>query len=390
MFMAKGMNSSDLRQKNRGLVLKLVAVQDISSRIAITKETGLSKMTVTNIVSELIKNDYFIETISQKSSGAGRNPVLLDISPKAPVILGFYISRMYIEAVISDLKGNFIWRNRVLLKQENAKSFEEKLTGLAQTAMEYIKGRILGIGVSVIGPLEESKGILLNPTNFYGIEDFPVRDLLENICGAGVYVSNDTNAAALAELLLGSGKNLDNFIYLGISSGIGAGIVSQRELYQNGSGYAGELGHTTIKYDGLLCGCGNRGCLELYANIEILCEKLAHACGLPVSDICQQKFEELAAEEKCDAVFTDVTLKLSYALINAVNLFNPQKILLGHEGGMLPQKYISKMEDYVNSHILASKVNEIKIERSYFGGDAPLYGSICCVLDKLFNGDIFI
>lgn len=57
---------------------------------------------------------------------------------------------------------------------------------------------------------------------------------------------------------------------------------------------------------------------------------------------------------------------------------------------MLPQKCISQMEEYVNGHILAAKVNKIKIERSYFGGDAPLYGSVCCVLDKLFNGDIFL
>ena len=91
MLTAKGMNSSDLRQRNRGLVLKLVAMQEKASRISITRETGLSKMTVTNIVSELLKEQYLIQTSSQKSSGAGRNPVLLDISPEAPVSLGLYI-----------------------------------------------------------------------------------------------------------------------------------------------------------------------------------------------------------------------------------------------------------------------------------------------------------
>lgn len=390
MLTAKGMNSSDLRQKNRGLVLKLVAMQDEASRISITRETGLSKMTVTNIVSELINEEYLIQTSSQKSSGAGHNPVLLDISPEAPIVLGLYISRSYIEAAISNLKGVLLWRRSVPLLEENAESLEEKLTGLAKSAIKSIKGRLLGVGVSMIGPLEEKQGVLLNPTNFYGIEDFPVKALLENACGTKVYVSNDTNAAALAELLLGSGKDLDNFIYIGVSTGIGAGIVSQGALYQNGSGYAGELGHTTIKYDGMQCACGNRGCLELYVNIDILREKLAHACGLSVKDIFPQNFEELAEREDCDKIFSDMAINLSYALINAVNLFNPQKILLGHEGGMLPQKCISQMEEFVNSHILAAKVNKIKIERAYFGGDAPLYGSVCCVLDKLFNGDIFL
>lgn len=242
MLTAKGMNSSDLRQRNRGLVLKLVAMQEKASRISITRETGLSKMTVTNIVSELLKEQYLIQTSSQKSSGAGRNPVLLDISPEAPVILGLYISRSYIEAALSNLKGSLLWRRSIPLKQESASTLKDKLTGLANAAMHSAKGRLLGVGVSIIGPLEENKGVLLNPTNFYGIEDFPVKDILESACGTRVYVSNDTNAAALAELLLGSGKELDNFIYIGISNGIGAGIVSQGELYQNGSGYAGELG----------------------------------------------------------------------------------------------------------------------------------------------------
>ena len=74
MLNAKGMNSSDLRQKNRGLVLKLVATQEYASRISITRETGLSKMTVTNIVSELINENFLIQASSKKSGGAGRNP----------------------------------------------------------------------------------------------------------------------------------------------------------------------------------------------------------------------------------------------------------------------------------------------------------------------------
>ena len=390
MLNAKGMNSSDLRQKNRGLVLKLVATQEYASRISITRETGLAKMTVTNIVSELINENFLVQASSQKSGGAGRNPVLLDISPQAPVILGFYISRLHIEAAISNLKGKLLWRESVPLKDENALSLEEKLINLAKAAVRRAENRILGVGVSAIGPLEQNDGVLINPTNFYGIEDFPVRALLERVCKARVYVSNDTNAAALAELLLGAGKELDNFIYIGISSGIGAGIVSQRELYQNGSGYAGELGHTIIKYDGELCACGNRGCLELYANIQTLSQKLALAGGLAAGTVSPQNFEELSLNKKCDEIFSDMAVKLSYALINAVNLFNPQKILLGHEGGMLPQKYISQMEEYVNKHIFAAKVNKVKIERAYFGEDSPLYGGVCCVLNQLFNGDIFL
>lgn len=390
MLTAKGMNSSDLRQKNRGLVLKLAATQDEASRISITRETGLSKMTVTNIVSELINQGYLIQASCQKNGGAGRNPVLLDIAPQAPVVLGFYISRLYVEAALSNLKGRLFWRRRVPLENESAKSLEDKIIGLARMAMQYSKSRLLGIGVSAIGPLEQNEGVILNPTHFYGIEDFPVRALLERECGIRTYVSNDTNAAALAELLLGAGKELENFIYIGISSGIGAGIVSQGELYQNGSGYAGELGHTTIKYDGEQCACGNRGCLELYANIHTLIKSLAHAGTLEAEDISPSRFEELSLMDKCDKVFSDTALKLSYALINAVNLFNPQKIFLGHEGCRLPEKYIAEMEEYVNRHIFAAKVNKIKIERSYFGEDSPLYGGICCVLDKLFDGDIFL
>ena len=145
MLTAKGMNSSDLRQRNRGLVLKLVAMQEKASRISITRETCLSKMTVTTIVTELLKEQYLIQTSSQKSSGAGRNPVLLDISPGAPVILGLYISRSYIEAALSNLKGSLLWRRSIPLKQESASTLKDKLTGLANAAMHSAKGRLLAI-----------------------------------------------------------------------------------------------------------------------------------------------------------------------------------------------------------------------------------------------------
>lgn len=390
MPIKRGMNSNDIKFKNRGLVLKLAVMGKDPSRISITRETGLSKMTVTNITAGLINDGYLIETCRQKSGAAGRSPVLLDISPKAPVILGVYIARDKMEAALSDLRGALLWRDSVKLQAETSESIRSKLSDMAKRACSSAKNRIMGIGVAAIGPIDQANGIILNPTNFYGIENLPVKYILESVCNAPVYTSNDANAAALAELLLGAGRRLDNFIYIGVSDGIGAGIISGKALYQNGSGYAGEVGHTTINFDGELCGCGNKGCLELYANISVLLKRIAETSGYGEKDIAPSDFEEFSKSGKCDIIFKDVAVKLAYALINMINLFNPQKIFFGHEGAFIPVKYLNFIEEFVNQRIFASRVNKVRVERAHFGAEAPLYGSVCCVLDKLFNGEIFL
>ena len=387
----KGLNNTHLKYRNRGIALQLIAAAP-QSRADLTKRIGLTKMAITNIVGELIEEGYIAETEIEEKTSVGRAPVLLDIASSAPVAVGVYISRNEVCVLISDIKLRAMYMDKKELSAENAESLVEKIFSLLDPAFAFLKkhtpqNRILGIGVSSIGPLDPTKGIILSPAGFFGIGELPIADLLKKKYGLPVTVHNDMDAAAVAEKLYGSGNLYDSFLYLGITNGIGSGIIFNRRLYHSGGISGGEIGHMCINFDGPLCNCGNRGCLETYANMPIILEKMKNATGL--SHISPEEFETLAYDPKCDAILYDMAEKLSVALVNAVNLLDAQAVIIGHEGAHIPLPYLKQLEESINRRILGAGYRSVPVIRSLFGSRAPMMGSVALIFEQLFGGDYF-
>lgn len=375
------------------MVLRHIATEQGISRIEIAKRMHLTKMAITNIVNELIAAGYVHERECTDSNLVGRRPMSLFISPNAGKVISLYLSRSSVTAILCDLTGSILCKYSIPLSNETA----GKLTDKIYKAIDYVSQQasvgegpsdILGIGVASIGPINTENGEILNPPDFFGITKYPISALIEARYGHTVYINNDMNASSLAENLFGVGKEYRNFVYVGITNGIGMGIVSASELYQNGSGYAGEIGHISIDYRGDRCSCGNRGCLETYANIPVILKRLSKASG--EQGISAKDFERLSEIPACRSVLEDVIQKISIALTNTINLLDPQCVIIGAEGAYLPDFCLQALEDNINSHILAVGYRRVKVVRATFGSDTPLVGSASCVLDKIFNGFISI
>lgn len=387
----RGLNQKHLKDRNRGLVLKLIASGRMS-RSAITRTIGLTKMAVTNIVSELISEGYIEEKEIAETSAAGRNPVMLDVVPYNTLAAGVYLSRSNLQVIITDLKLNIIFKRSQALSNETAETITDKLYCLMDDAMFQVKeykpqSRLLGIGISTLGPLDSARGVILRPTNFFEIKDYPIVDRIRNRYPLPVFLCNDMDASALAEKLFGQGVELSDFLYLGITNGIGSGILSRGMLYQNNSGLAGEIGHMSINFNGDICSCGNKGCLEVYANMPVIMDRLRRASGN--RDLGFEDFERISSVPSCDAVFKDMTGMLSVALVNVVNLLNPECIIIGHEGVFIPSDHIARLESLLNSKILSTGFKKVSIVKSSFGSLAPLFGSVSCVYNELFVGGLF-
>ena len=253
-----GMNNQNLKYQNRGLLLRLLCTHDGVSRIQLAQRTGLTKMTVSNIIAGLMEQDYVVERAPERNAGVGRNPIILDISPGAPKVLGVQLGREGVTAVLFDLKLRILKKEEEPFAQENTDSILQKLFR-AVDRIRIQESNILGRGVSGVGPLDGGSGVVLNPPNLFGVSNLPLRRLLSNHMGLPVELNNDMNCAALGEKLFGAGREFHNFLYVGLSTGIGSGIIENDGLYQNSSGFAGELGHTSIDCNGPECGTGNRG-----------------------------------------------------------------------------------------------------------------------------------
>ena len=378
-----GMNHLTLRNRNRGLVLSLIATSGELSRPDLVRLTGLTKMTITNIVSELMEQDLVEERRSEAAT-VGRSAALLDIAAGAPKAVGLYLSRESLSVILTDLRLRVLFYRSVPLSEETPESLGDKLCALAGEAVGQTDGPLLGIGISSIGPLDRDGRRLLSPPNFFDIGNFPLAERLEEQYALPVLVQNDMDAAALAEKLYGRGRWLDNFLYLGIANGIGAGIVIDGRLYTGSRGFSGEIGHLSIDLNGPLCSCGNRGCLETYVNMPVIRQRLAAAAKR--DRVEPADLEALYTDPACAAVFDDVADKLAVALTGAVNLLDPRCILIGHDGTWLPDGCLTRLETAVNRHILAGATRAVTARRSAFGSRAPLLGSVCPLCRELFSG----
>lgn len=373
------------------MVLRHIATKQGISRIEIAKAMHLTKMAITNIVDDLIKNGYVVEKECIYSNLVGRRPMSLYIAPNAGKVMSVYLSRNELTALLSDLSGNILCKCSSVLENETSDTLSDKLFSTIDKVFDYAKTHhsnspILGIGVACIGPIDTENGEILNPPDFFEITRFPVVSMLEQRYELSVYMNNDMNASSLAENLFGVGRKHENFIYVGLTRGIGMGIVSNSELYQQGSGFAGEIGHITIDYRGERCSCGNRGCLETYANIPVILKRLSEASG--EADVSVHDLQRLSVHPACRRVLEDVTDKLAIALTNTINLLDPQCVVIGAEGAYLPDFCLEMLEREINSHILAVGYRQVQVVRATFGSDTPLVGSASCVLERIFNGHV--
>ena len=383
-----GYNSNHMKYRNRGIALQLIAGEKLS-RAELTKRMGLSKMAITKIASELMEDGYVVEGSTEETAGAGRNPTQLEISPAAPIALGVYLSRNELSVMLGSLTLETLYRASLPLVDENADTLTEKLFALCDGATAFAAtlncAGILGIGVSAIGPFDPEGGRLLHPTNFFGISDYPIGRRLGDRYGLPVFCDNDMNASAVCEKLYGVGRQTDHFIYFGITNGIGAGIISDGKLCRHGSVSCGEIGHMSIRFDGPRCTCGNRGCLEVYANMPVILRNLEEKVAHPVSPA---DLPALAEDPRCEGVFGETLDYLCVALVNAANILDPGCIVIGHEGAFLPDSFLAALGERVNGGILSSGYQSVEVVRSTFGDRAPDLGSVSLVFEMLFSGQL--
>lgn len=381
-----GTKRIDIKKRNRGQILKLIATGTCNSRVELVTHMGMTKMAITNMVSDLSDKKLLREGGVDQNDGVGRNPISLRISEQAPKTIGILILRDRCEAVLCDFYLKVLYRKAVLLVQPLKKDLMTIIYGLVECMLDYEKN-ILGIGISSIGPIDFDRGMILNPPYFFGIHDIPLASLLEDKYALPVFMDHDNQSAALAELLYGNGRNRDSFMLLGIARGVGCGIVKNGVLYVDSHKLAPEVGHVSIDYKGKKCICGNRGCLELYVNTDEIIGRLRKATGMSAS------FEEFCGMKENDRVreiFEDVIQKIGSALVSTINLLNLELVLLGYDGVYLPEKYVKMLEDEINEHRFAKDRGGTQIKKAYFREDAQLLGAVCNVLNSVYEGKILL
>lgn len=247
---------------------------------------------------------------------------------------------------------------------------------------------IVGAGVGVPGIIDSTNGIVTFSGNLKWI-NLPIRQLLRDGLNLPVKITNDANAAALAEAKFGSGSNYKSFIMITLGTGIGSGIFVDGKLYEGNLGKGGEFGHSLLVMDGRPCTCGRRGCLEAYASATALVKDTAVMMELHKDSLMwevSKKYKTLNARVPFEAArkgdpyaieLVDYYVKcLSEGLINYFNTFRPEAVILA--GGIAEEGefLISKIRNYCQEHDYGLKLcPPVDIVKSAVGYESGIIGA---------------
>ncbi len=380
-----GKNRSDYKRVNRGLVLKMVATGQYTTRADLVRGTGLSKMAISNIVSEMLRQNLLIETETVQSEELGRRPMSLALSPKAPKIIGLVIHRDRCEAILCDLSLQILHREIALMREDMD---QERLIHMIYQLLDTVlldNENVLAIGVASVGPISKQEGKILSPFYFYGIHDVEIVRIIGERYRLPVFFDHDNQSAVLAECLYGNGRGYKDVLFVGISSGVGCGIVSNGQLFANMRGLPPEFGHVSIDVNGRPCQCGNRGCIETYLRTPELLSKLRYHTG---KFYTYETFCKMQGDENVERVFHDAMIRLAVALTSTVNILNSELILLGNDSVYWPDRYLQMVEDLVNERRFVAWDHRIIVRRSHFMKDAALMGAACNAALHIFNGNL--
>lgn len=253
------------------------------------------------------------------------------------------------------------------------------------------KHEICGLGIGFPGPLDAEKGIIYNPPNLSGWGNVPLKDILEEEFKLPVSVENDANAAALGEWWKGAGVGANSLICITLGTGVGGGIILDGNVLHGTSWMAGEIGHTTVIRDGLLCTCGNRGCLEAYASARGIIERAQIALSDDKASyeaegkMDLERINKLASQgdEIMSNIIKETGVILGIAIANLANLLNPEVVVLFGGVTNLGDKLLKPVKEEVHNRAFKEATESLKIEISKLGDQSGVLGAAKSIFLKL-------
>ncbi|MPY58879.1 ROK family transcriptional regulator [Streptomyces spongiae] len=317
-----------MRRRNLSRVMHTVNAEGPLSRAAVASHIGLTRAAVSTLVDELIRSGLLEELGPERPGRVGRPGSALALSGRGPAGIGAEVGVDHLAVCAVDLRGEV--RARAVRHGVNRGRSPELVIGELTALVEQVVAAAereglwpAGLAVAVPGLVARDARTVVRAPNL----DWHDTDLGALLSGdLPLAVDNEANFGGLAELWLGEGAPRD-FLHVSAEIGIGGAVVVDGRLLRGTRGFAGELGHVPVRPEGPECACGGRGCLEQYAGEEAV----LRAAGLAPGEHRVELLAERAAQGDKDVrrALRGAGTALGIALTGAVNLLDPQTVVLG-------------------------------------------------------------
>jgi predicted NBD/HSP70 family sugar kinase/biotin operon repressor len=375
-----------LRDLNRLHVIDALRRQGSASRSELVRLTGLSRTTITALVSDLRARGLIVERPPEETrtvpSGRGRRPILLRLNAAAGTVLGVDFGHRHVRVAVADLSSTVLAEGSVELDVDHD---AQTALGTAVQLVEQVladagldRSQLVGAGVGLPGPIDRATATVCSQFILPGWVGVRAGDELARMLGLAVEIENDANLGALAEASFGAGQGLSDVLYVKLASGIGSGLVLGGRLYRGAAGLAGELGHIQVRAEGAVCRCGNRGCLETIASTSALLALLRPTYG----DLTVRAMLELSAAGDLGArrVITDAGHAVGEVLAEICNCLNPSAIVVGGDLSTAGEPLLTGIREAIERNALREAANAVQVKPAVLGERAEVLGALALVI----------
>jgi predicted NBD/HSP70 family sugar kinase/biotin operon repressor len=373
------------RPGSRERVVELLRTRGALTRADLARLLNVSRATVSTVVAALQADGLLVE--SGAGGGAqqrrGRPGSLLTLNPSAGAVVGVDFGHTHVRVIVADLAHTVLTEQiRALERDHDARDalrIAVSLTRQALAAAEVSRGKVIGVGVGVPGPVNTRTGAIGSSSiapSWVGLR--PAVEL-GALLGLPVTVDNVGNLGALAEVTWGAGRGAQVAVYIKLDAGVGAGFVLGGRLFRGACGTAAEFGHMTVDPAGQICRCGNRGCLETYVSVPALLDQVRSRYGseLGAQDLVRSA---LGGDRACVRVLTDAGQRIGAAVAIICNLVNPDRVIIGGELSAAYDILLPSLRIALERDALPFAAAHVTVCKGQLGERAVALGSVATVL----------
>ncbi|MER8184692.1 ROK family transcriptional regulator [Kitasatospora sp. NPDC094015] len=387
----------DLRRGSRSTLLRRLYFDGPLSRQELGRISGLSAGSISNVTGELLA-DGLVEECGSVESDGGRPRILLQVTPGRAHLVGVDVGETQVRVALFDLALTELAASDHPLSDKGHDVdhvVELILTGLAEVLRRtgVDPDTVLGVGVGVPGiveqgdPAEQGAGIVVH-SQTVDWDAVPLGRLLRAGTDLPLHVDNGAKTLGQAEMWFGAGRGAQHAVVALFGSGVGACVIADGARFRGATSSAGEWGHTKVHVGGRRCRCGSRGCLEAYVGAEALVERWggaadgsAEKAGLAALLAAAEAGESAAVE-----LLDEAAEYLGAAIADLINLFNPERIVIGGWAGLLlGPRLLPAVRAATTAYALRFPREQTSIELGRLGPDAVTVGAATLPLSQFLD-----
>jgi predicted NBD/HSP70 family sugar kinase len=382
-----------VRLRNRSALLSTLFRDGPLTRQDLARGTGLSLPAVSNLMGELIGAGLVVEAGALESDG-GRPSMSLRVAPRFALVAGVDVGETRVRVELFDLAMTQLASADYPLDEAlpNPETVVRHIAAGLATVVERAGVRrsdLLGVGVGVSGVVVQDPEAVVHAQTI-GWDGVPLERMIRAVVDVPLYIDNGAKTHGQAEMWFGAGRGARHAVFALVGSGVGAAVVTNGVTFRGAASSAGEWGHTTLVYGGRACRCGADGCLEAYVGAEAVIERYREARrgrAVPGADEESQIGALLAAADRTPTarrVLDETAGYLGAGVANLINLFNPERVVVGGWAGqLLGPRLLPRIRESAERHALRKPFEQTTIELGRLGVDAVALGAATLPVARL-------